>query len=177
MYYLTKAVTQMNKKSQFIDKWPPELQSYGYTQVPNLLIEHQHDMKITNSEFVVLLGILRHRQSPRPSWPGPKRLGRYNGLKKLAIQINIRSLKDKGIMNLDHRAGTTSRYDITPLQTKLLSYAHRIKKPIPLYQKSNTVVYQKTNTKEEELKKKPRIRHENGGKPQSLASILNNRGP
>lgn len=167
----------MNKKSLFIDKWPPELEPYGYTQVPNLLIEHQHDMNITNSELVVLLGILRHRQSTVPSWPGPKRLGRYNGLKKLSIQINIRSLKDKGIINLHHRTGTTSRYDIAPLQAKLLSYAHSIKKPIPLYQKSNGVVYQKTNTKEEELKKKPRIRHENSGKPQSLASILSSRGP
>ncbi|MDY0208470.1 MAG: hypothetical protein RBR82_17900 [Pseudomonas sp.] len=162
----------MKQKNRFTDKWPLELEPYGYTQVPNLLVEHQHDLGITNSEFTVLLGILRHRQSSKSSWPGPKRLGGYSGLKKLAIQINIRSLEAKGILNLHHRAGTTSKYDVTPLQEKLVSFTHRIKKPIHPYQKSNTVVYQETNTKEEEWKKKKRIRHDSSGKVESVSDIM-----
>jgi hypothetical protein len=134
-------------------------------------------MGITNSELVVLLGILRHRQSSKSSWPGPKRLGSYNGLKKLAIQLNIRSLKAKGIINLHHRTGTTSKYDIAPLQTKLVSYAHRTKKVIPLHKKSNTEGYQKTNTKEEEWKKKKIKRQGISGKPEQVIAVLNDMYP
>lgn len=167
-----KEVMTMNAENQtFNTRWP-DLGDSGYVQVPNLLIEYQHELGITHSEFVVLLGIMRHGQSKKTSYPGPKRLGSYNGLKKLQIQLNIRSLKKKGIIKIYPRPGTTSIYDISPLKEKLKGYAHRIKKVISPYQKPNTRPYQRFNTKEDESNKIKRRRPADSGKLESMASII-----
>jgi len=167
-----------SEQQTFDTRWPG-LENTGYVQVPNLLIEHQHDLNITHSEFVVLLGIMRHGQSKKTSYPGPKLLGSYNGLKKLQIQLNIRSLKKKGIISTRPRTGTTNIYDISPLKEKLKSYTHGIKKVIHPYQKPNTPPYQEFNTKEEAIKKIKRIRPISSGKPTPLADIMaaRTRGP
>lgn len=60
--------------SKFSDKWSPEIQSFGFTEIPNLLIENQGAMDITPTEMCVLISILKFQWDEKHPFPSIGRI-------------------------------------------------------------------------------------------------------
>jgi len=160
----------------FSNKWSTEIEDAGFTMVPNLLIKHQSDLDITDPEIVVLVAILSFKWTDAMPYPSAGKLGEYTGKSTNSVRDKLRSLEAKGLITRVPRAGTSNEYDFTPLEKRLVTYAHRAEISVPTYRKKSSHPYREFSTKEEEPKK-TEIRKRNGssGKLTPLGEVLSNK--
>jgi DNA-binding MarR family transcriptional regulator len=166
----------MTSNYDFTIKWSPLLLGDGFTVIPNTLIEHQADLKITSSELNTIVGLLSFKWDDRKPWPSAATLSGYSGLAVHTIRTNLRNLEKKGFIKRHHINGRSNEYDFQPLLERLESYAHPIQKRIPSRSNLNSRPYSNMNTKEDALNK-TKIRKRNGksGKLTSLGEVLSNK--
>src|SRR3989338_5979300 len=120
--------THLDNKA--IQKFGHTIASQGYTQVPNLLLEYQKELKISNSELRLLLHILQHRwdNNPGKTHPALKKLIKFSGMSSATIHRAKDKLIEKGYLKtlkMLRNPYRTHSYDITGLLTALRVEFHR----------------------------------------------------
>ena len=162
----------------FSDKWSPQLQSDGFTAIPNTLIKNQSKLRITDPEMVVIVSLLSFKWSRQMPYPSVATLSSFTGKTAGAVRGNLRNLEKKGLIKRVYRESQTNKYDLSPLVKALDSYTQAIKKSTHPSRKLNTSPYQRNNTKEYAANNtKTRTRSGFGGKPVSIGELLNRRHP
>ena len=110
----------MSFENRLIDKWPEQNIGHGFTAVPNLLISHRRYLRISVTDFYVLLAIEKYRwDNTQKPWPSIKTLAELTQLNERTIGRSTRNLEDAGLITKIHRAGTSNLYEMTPLVEEL----------------------------------------------------------
>ena len=111
-------------KNAFKDKWSPEISVYGFTQIPNLLIECQGHLGISNGELVTLLQLLKfwYEKNSRV-YPSIETLCKYSGNGYSTVQKRLTRMEEKGFISKLSRNCTSNEYQFTPLLQKM--YKHQ----------------------------------------------------
>lgn len=162
----------------FIRKWSKAIAKEGYVQVPNLLIRHLGDMKITPVEFAVIVGLLSHMWDEKNPYPAVETIASYIGRSRNSTQAAARSLdfnkgKGKGLVLRIPRGNMTNEYDIRPLVKQLESYAQPIEKLIPSHRKVDSSTYREVDTEEYHPNKtQEKRRRTSSGKLVPLKDVL-----
>ncbi len=100
----------------------------GFTVVSNLFLQWAGATKprLTSTEQLLIIHILSFKWGEDHPYPGIKTLADRLGLSERAIQQNLKSLKAKGMLEIEkgpgkRGLGATNRYDLTPLFQKLVA--------------------------------------------------------
>lgn len=117
-------MTSNNKESGFSGKWSPEIEEYGFTQVPNLLLTCQGHLGLRDGELVTLLGLLTFWfKHDGKVYPSINRLARFSSKGYSTVQKRLRTLEEKGFVKRNRAQGTSSTYNLVPCVIKL--YEHQ----------------------------------------------------
>ncbi len=167
-----------NNTYTFSNKWSHQLQSDGFTAIPNTLIKNQARLGITDPEMVVIVSLVSFKWSQQMPYPSVATLSSFSGKTTGAVRTNLRNLEKKGLIRRIYRESKTSKYDLSPLIKVLNSYAQPIKKLTHPSHSFNTSPYQKNDTKEYAANNtKTRTRSRFSGKPVSIGELLSRRYP
>lgn len=167
-----------NNTYTFSNKWSYQLQSDGYTPIPNTLIKNQAKLGITDAEMVVIMSLASFKWDRQMPYPSVATLCSFTGKTSGAIRNILRNLDRKGLVKRVYRENQTNKYDLSPLIKLLNSYAQPIKKSIHRSDKSDIPPYQQIDTKEYAANNtKTRKRREFSGKPVPLGELLSKRYP
>lgn len=113
-----------SKEYSFSSKWSPEINEYGFTQVPNLLLVCQGHLGLTDGEVITLLQLLTFwYRKDTPVFPSINRVTRRSHKGYSTTQRRLKSLAEKGFIERERKKGTSTRYDLRPCVTKL--YLHQ----------------------------------------------------
>jgi DNA-binding transcriptional MocR family regulator len=176
-----KKLTDQN--TSFISKWGELIAGKGHTSLPNLLIEHLLDLKISQSEFLVIACILKYKWSDEDPYPSADTLSKLSNLAPGTVRTQIRQLKKRGLIKVvrrtnENNAQQSNGYDFEPLKRKLEIYAQPIRKRSYAYPKTNSRAYSLPDTKEEAANKTQiNRRSSNSGKLSSAGDVLKNKYP
>ncbi|MGZ6005529.1 MAG: hypothetical protein ACXWLH_05290 [Candidatus Saccharimonadales bacterium] len=169
----------MNQKNyHFAKKWSVEIELGGYTPVPNLLIQHQRDLRISNGELTVLIDLLMYKWSADNPYPSVPTLAKSNGMASESIRRHLRSLENKQLLKRIYRTSNSNEYDLSLLKVKLKALAQKsippLQNQLPSSPKPTRQYYSDLDTKENAVNK-THIRNSSlrGGKLVSLSEMFN----
>jgi DNA-binding MarR family transcriptional regulator len=147
------------KENQFSDKWTLEIEQYGFTQVPDLLLTCQEHFDLKDGELLTLIHLLSYWYYKNGIvWPAISTLASNFGKKYSTVQRRLMNLEKKGFIERVERPGTSNIYDIEPCVRKL--YQHQLHCPYitikrgDLSSKATRVPTSFLGDKEEELLRK-----------------------
>lgn len=143
-------------KYDFTSKWSAEVEKWGYTEMPNLLITNQQYLDISNAEMVVLINLLMYKWTVKNPYPAVASLSRHTGMSSNTVRTHLRLLEKKKLLKRIGRKSLTNEYNLVPLINKLRGVASVGKPPAQkrafVYSKSNSNPYSYLNTKEDAAK-------------------------
>jgi len=111
------------------EKWSPNLVDAGWTLVPSIILEQQQALGLDPLDVNVLLQIARHWWIPgQPPYPSIATIAECVGRSVDTVQRRITSLKERGIIEVEHRFNkyggqTSSAYSFDGLIEKATPYA------------------------------------------------------
>lgn len=93
----------------------------GWQPVPDVLLRHQGELKVSATELNVLLNITTHWWAPgEKPFPRSATIAKRMNVEPRTVQRAIRSLAGKGLLKIERREEAGGRcFDLTPLVTKL----------------------------------------------------------
>jgi DNA-binding MarR family transcriptional regulator len=102
-------------------RWTKGVINFGWTGIPNILIENQQRIGLNPIQLNILIILLKHwwEHSNHP-FPSKKKIAEITGRDKSTIQRNIRDMEKRNLIERvrrDRASGgqDTNRYDLTPL--------------------------------------------------------------
>jgi predicted transcriptional regulator len=117
-------------------RWGAETMRFGFTGIPNLLVqinaleETKGSERITAAEMFVLIVILEHWRNYRVQpYPSIERIARYTALSNRHVRRIIRALADKQYLTVHRHGeldGRKNSYSPRPLVDKLNQAANRL---------------------------------------------------
>lgn len=128
--------TTNNKQSRsFADKWSPNIERHGHTDIPNLLLESLGKLKIPACELLTLIALLSYKWGKDEPWPSNKTISLRANCTPRTVRKHMESLEKKGILKRVPGIHLSNVYDLSALIAKLNELA-----------KSNTQVGQKESS-------------------------------
>jgi len=111
------------KEEAFSDKWTPEIEQYGFTQIPNLLIACQGHLNLKDGELITLIELLTFwfKHDGRV-YPSIGRLTRFSSKGYSTIQRRLKVLEEKGFVKRSRTLGSSSTYNLVPCVVKLYNH-------------------------------------------------------
>lgn len=107
------------------DRWSPQAMKFGYTLLPNLLMRAQGILKITPTQFNVLVQLAEHWwEADKDPFPAKERIAKRIGKSPRQVQRYITELEKKGLIKrtarfLGRKAQTSNSYSLAGLVAKL----------------------------------------------------------
>jgi transposase len=140
-------------EKKFAVKWGKDVQGFGFTQLPNLLLDNYCHMGITALEAMFIIHLLEYMFTLKSPYPSYKTIGKKMGKSRNTIQYYARSLENKGWIVRRKRIGRQNAISLDRIIEffkfaipYLNSNKGGIKKAVGLYQN--------LNTKEDQLKRR-----------------------
>jgi hypothetical protein len=96
----------------------------GFTAVPNLVLEHYAELGLTPTEMLTVIHLWYFWWKRQDPFPSIESVAEMMGISRRQVQTYISRLRDKGLINVRHRAQrngpsrglrTSSAYDFSPL--------------------------------------------------------------
>ena len=161
---LPETIETKNKYS-FEKKWSSSIAKHGYTEVPNLILQYQPELKMTTPELRTLIAILSFKWDSKNPWPSNSSIGKRANTTSSTVRKHVSKLEEKGLLRRIGRRGFTNKYDVSPLKEKLEELA---KLPTPVEQDSldspavieqgdEAILTPKEDTVKEEYINKPEV--------------------
>jgi DNA-binding MarR family transcriptional regulator len=117
---ITRFKDEEYEEWKFADKWSIEIEEQGYTQIPNLLIHCYKQLKLTPTEFLVLVNLESYRwYDNRLPNPTVQTQGERLGISPRNITRTITALEKKGLIKRIKRKNTSNMYSVKCLVEKL----------------------------------------------------------
>jgi Mn-dependent DtxR family transcriptional regulator len=98
----------------------------GFTEVPNIILDNYARLGVTPQEAMLLIHIARYcfeKQSDSEAFPSVSRLAAEMGRSKRYVLTLLAKLKEKKLIDITHRDGLPSIYDLSPLAKKCMELA------------------------------------------------------
>lgn len=81
------------------DKWTPGVMKFGFTTIPNLLLEAQAKLEISPVELTVLVQVIEHWwNADADPYPAKATIARRLGKSPRQVQRYLTQLEDKGLI-------------------------------------------------------------------------------
>src|SRR5690349_2877308 len=103
-----KMKNQPPESRSFRNKWSRQIERWGYTTMPNLLLDHQVALGIGSSELSMICHLLYYRWDNSKPYPSAETLAKRSGLSVSSVRNNIRKLERKGLVRRVKRTGRTN---------------------------------------------------------------------
>ena len=116
-------------------KWTPEVIAFGFTAVPDLLLKHMGGFRLSPTELVLLIQIMRFWwDADTAPFPSKRTLATAMGCSEKNIQKVIKGLEARGFLRrLQRRKGQdrseSNIYDLEYLVSRLLGLAIALGEP------------------------------------------------
>ncbi|WMS89300.1 helix-turn-helix domain-containing protein [Pleionea litopenaei] len=115
--------------TQLARRWTKGVIEFGWTGIPNILIENQQRLELNSIQFNILVVLLKHwwEKSNHP-FPSKKTIAEITGKDRSTVQRNIREMEARGLIAREKRSKASggqdsNRYDLTPLVERLKQLA------------------------------------------------------
>jgi DNA-binding transcriptional ArsR family regulator len=108
-----------NLKHNVAARWTPHLAKDGWTPVVDAFLDFYHGLKISNTEAMFLIHLIRHKWTTRMPYPSFSKIASKMGLSVDAIRLHAKSLQKKGYLKRIERKGTSNLYDLSGLFSAL----------------------------------------------------------
>jgi Mn-dependent DtxR family transcriptional regulator len=98
----------------------------GFTEVPNIILDNYARLGVTPQEAMLLIHIARYcfeKQSDSEAFPSISRLAAEMGRSKRYVLTLLAKLREKKLIDITHRDGLPSIYDLSPLAKKCMELA------------------------------------------------------
>lgn len=125
--------SKLPKKMQL--KWGRTVLQSQWTNVPNLLLEHQKNLDLSSTELVMLINLMSYEHDVDTDiYPSISTLAKRQGLHERSTQRAINRLIEKGMLEKhirskhQNQAGLTNIYSLEPLKNKLMELALKLQK-------------------------------------------------
>ena len=119
-----------SSSNSFNKKWSQDIAQYSFTQIPNLLLNCQGHLGITDNELITLIHLIMHwYRHEGKIFPSIETLSSFSQKGYSTIQKKLRTLENKGFICRDHIAGRSNCYDIQPLIDRLHEHQKMCSKP------------------------------------------------
>lgn len=109
---------------KFRDKWSAGVEAYGYTMVPNLLLDNAFDLKLTTRQLMILVVLERYRWERNgdvfPSYPT---IGAQSGMSGRTVERQIKELVKGKYITVEREPGRTNHFNLEPIVQLLTSFA------------------------------------------------------
>lgn len=105
-----------------------EVADAGFQPLPDVLLFHQSELKVSSEELNVLLNLLAHWYEPeRMPFPRPATIARRIGVSERTVQRLLVKLCKRGLIEKvkEQNATGTPAYDVRPLIENLRPYARK----------------------------------------------------
>lgn len=141
----------------FTKTWSPEIERFGFTQIPNQLITCQGRLGLHDGELVTLIQLAKFRFGKKGKvYPAINTLASYTGKSYTTVQKRLKALEEKGFIRRKRNSGTSSNYDLSPLAAILYQHQKTCvfcpKMSRGVFVKVNTVPYSKPTYKEDQTR-------------------------
>lgn len=115
----------------FTGKWSKEIEEYGFTQIPNLLLHCHGHLGLTDGEMITLIHLLIFRfHEDSKVYPSILTLAGFSLKGYSTIQKRLKDLEDKGFIERIQRYYTSNIFNLEPCVIKLMEH-HRICENLP----------------------------------------------
>jgi predicted transcriptional regulator len=123
----------------------------GYQPLPDMLLFHQVELKLSSEDLNVLLNLMAHWYEPE-RWPFPKAktIGERMGVSERTVHRSLKRMQKNGVIKKIARGGDgmgfRGGYDLRPVLQKLSIYATekiaaRRRPKIPMSSKEDAVPF------------------------------------
>lgn len=109
----------MKTDSELITKWSELVLEDGFTAIPNLLIDHLVDLRISPIELSVIIAIEKHRFSGDTAWPSNETIGKITGYSPRHVNRITNELYQRNLLTKIKRPYNSCLYDFKPLIKQL----------------------------------------------------------
>ncbi len=92
---------------------------YGYVQLGTFFLDHVQQLKISDGELVLIVQILRYSWEGKLPFPGVSTLAKKIGKTTRTVQLRMHALRDKKLVKVVSRPGTSNVYDFEPMFDQL----------------------------------------------------------
>ena len=103
-----------NSYHSYQDFWSPEIAAYGFTAIPNPLIENFVLLGISDKEFFILMCLMKFMFYKKTAHPSIGLICGYTGQGYSTVQKKLATLESKGLIKRRFVNGSSTVYDITP---------------------------------------------------------------
>ena len=94
-----KARSRKREISENERKWGSATHEFGFTFVPNLLLEHQSELELKPIHLNIILTILKHWwQKDKRAWPSVPTVAASIGRSRSLVQRRIAELEKRGLI-------------------------------------------------------------------------------
>lgn len=115
----------------FSGKWSPEIEQYGFTQIPNLLLACQGHLELKDGELTTLLQLLTFWfDHDGRVYPSIATLARFSDKGYSTVQKRLRVLEEKGFVKRRRKLGSSNTYDLTLCVIRLHKHQKVCEKPL-----------------------------------------------
>lgn len=113
-----------DSRKTFATKWSKDIETYGFAQVPHVLLRGLTST-LTPSEFMVLIELIMiYNYKGEAPYVSVGTLSLYTGMAKNTVRRQLRNLEAKRFIQRRHRTGQTNEYELEPLILQLNKLAH-----------------------------------------------------
>jgi DNA replication protein len=104
---------------QVANRWTPRIAQVGWTPVSNYFLENYHRLNLTHSEAMVVVHLLSFKWDDAAPFPSLATLAKRMGITPPSVRTHLRNLEKKGCLMREIQVGTTNRFHLQGLFTKL----------------------------------------------------------
>jgi len=99
----TRTIVERRKKKkvdyeEIKTVWGIQILDEGFTTIPNMLIDHYVEMKMSPGQVMLIIYLLRLSFHGRRPYPGQKKIAENLGVTERTVVRMIKELKEKGYM-------------------------------------------------------------------------------
>jgi DNA-binding MarR family transcriptional regulator len=95
---------QQDKKLRANEKkWTPELMAPGWTMVPSVLMEHQHELGLNAVQFNILMQLAKHWWKETPPFVSKRRIAHAMRVSTRTVQRHLTALEKAGLIRREAR--------------------------------------------------------------------------
>ena len=99
--------------------WDDVILDAGWCQIPNLLLQNQHKLYLTNDQLCTVVHVLSYKFSSEDPYPNNKTIAKRMGCTERSVRRHIAALKEHGYLVRHKRTAWSYEWDFSGLLSAL----------------------------------------------------------
>lgn len=101
---------------KFQEKWSPAIEKFGFTMIPNVLLDSAFDLGLTTHQLMILIVLERYRWELNGDvFPSYATIGAQSGISGRTVERQVKILVEDGHIGVEHRQGYTNYFLLDPI--------------------------------------------------------------